>query len=118
MKIAHYLFVKFCLTVLVVAGLVACAQMGLAPAKTFDEKLAYAYGTHTAVLQAAASAVSNKELSSADGVQVLKLADESRTLLDAAKMASGLGDMSTANGKLLLATSILTQLQAYLRSKQ
>jgi hypothetical protein len=51
-------------------------------------------------------------------MQVLKLADESRALLDAARAAAKVGDPTTANGKLVLATSILTQLQTYLRSKQ
>lgn len=96
----------------------ACAQLSLAPADTFDKKLAYAYGTHTAVLQSAASAVTHKDISKEDGQQVLKLADESRTLLDAAQSLSASGDLTGANSKLVLATAILTQLQTYLRSKQ
>ena len=97
--------------------LAGCAQLGLAPAQTLDEKLAYAYGTHTAVQRAAASALTARDISSADAEQVLKLADESRALLDGARAAAKIGDTSTADGKLLLATSILAQLQTYLRSK-
>lgn len=96
----------------------ACAQLGLAPADTLDKKLAYAYGTHTAVLQSATSAVIHKDITPDDGKQVLKLADESRTLLDAAQSLSASGDLTGANNKLVLATAILTQLQTYLRSKQ
>jgi hypothetical protein len=98
--------------------LVGCASLGLAPAQTFDQKLAYAYGTHSAVQQGATQALADKTLSSTDAMQVLKLADESRALLDAARAAAKVGDPTTANGKLVLATSILTQLQTYLRSKQ
>lgn len=98
---------------LVILLLTGCAQLGLAPAQTFDQKLAYAYGTHTAVVQAAAGAVTSKALSKDDGTKVLALADQSRALLDAAKIA---GDPTEAGNKLLLATAILTQLQAYLQS--
>ena len=104
--------------VLILAFLAACAELGLAPAQTFDQKLAYAYGTHTAVIQTATQALTDKTITSTDARQVLKLADESRTLLDAARAASGAGDPSTAEGRLTLAAQILTQLQAYLRSRQ
>ena len=100
--------------ILLLAG---CAQLGLTPAKSFDEKLAYSYGTHTAVLQATTSYLTAKDITSKDAEQVLKLADESKALLDGARAAAKIGDTSTANSKLLLATSILAQLQAYLRSK-
>ena len=101
-----------------IAILAACAQLGLAPAQSFDQKLAYAYGAHTAVLKATTSALKAKSLSSADAEHVATLADQSRQLLDAAKVASTGGDVTTATGRLLLATQILEQLQVYLRSKQ
>lgn len=93
--------------------LASCAQLGLAPAQSFDQKLAYAYGTHTAVLQAATSALTAKVITVDDAKQVATLADQSRALLDAARIA---GDPTEASNKLLLATAILTQLQAYLQS--
>lgn len=96
----------------------ACAQLGLAPAQTFDEKLAYAYGTHTAVLKAATLALNAKTISSKDAEQVAKLADESRQLLDAAHVAENSGDITTANGRLLLATNVLEQLQVFLRARK
>jgi hypothetical protein len=46
---------------------------------------------------------------------VLKSTDSARELLDAAKVASGGGDIQTAEGRLALATNVLTELQAYLR---
>lgn len=105
------------LNVLFVLLLIAgCAQLGLAPADSFDKKLAYAYGAHTAVLKATTSALSAGTLKSTDAEQVQALATQSRALLDGAHVASKSGDVTTANGKLLLATNILEQLQAYLRS--
>jgi len=107
------------LNVLFVLLLIAgCAELGLAPADTFDKKLAYAYGVHTAVVKATTSALDAKTLKSTDAEQVASLSAQSRTLLDGALAASKTGDITTANGKLLLATNILEQLQAYLRSKQ
>ena len=107
-------YLHFSAYVAALVTLVACAQLGLSSAKTFDQKLAYAYGTHTAVLQSAAAAVNAKTLSPTDGEEVLKLADESRALLDAAKAA---GDTATGGSKLALATTILTQLQTYLNAR-
>ena len=98
--------------VLLVAG---CAAF--APAKTFDQQLAYAYGTHTAVLSTAASGVAAGTLSPSDGQAVLKLADQSRGLLDAARLTSNTGDLKTAQGQLNLAVNVLTELQKYLQMR-
>ena len=95
----------------------ACSGLGLMPAETFEQRLAYAYGTHTAVLQAATEALTFKEIGADEAKQVLKLADESRTLLDAARSLQGV-DPSEAGSKLILATAVLTQLQTYLRSRK
>lgn len=100
------------------AGFLAtsCASIGLAPAQSFSDKLAYAYGVHTAVLNTAALSVASKSLSVADARKVLSLADQSRGLLDDAKALSSSGaDTATATGKLILATQILEQLQTYLK---
>lgn len=111
MKSPRYYF-----TVLLLVLLAGCAQLGMAPAQNFDQKLAYAYGVHTAVINATAAALDAKSIRSTDAEQVKTLADQSRSLLDAAKVASAGGDLTTANSKLLLGTQILEQLQAYLRS--
>lgn len=106
---------------LVLAGLALVMMLGMTGCaaftkpQSFDDRLAYAYGVHTAVQTAAANSVNAKELSSAQGEQVLKLADDSRRILDAASVAIDAGDIRTAEGQLALATNILTQLQTYLR---
>jgi hypothetical protein len=91
--------------------------MGLAPAKSLPERVAYGYSTLSAVQFAAANATEAGELSADDAKAVLKIGDEARALLDGAKaMAST--DPAGANDKLILATTVLTNLQAYLRSHQ
>lgn len=106
------------LPVLAVAALVVgCAALGIAKPETFSERLAYAYATHTAIQNAAANSLNAGEITSRDGEQILKLADDSRQVLDAARAASQAGDVATAEGRLALATNILQQVQAYLRSR-
>jgi len=55
-------------------------------------------------------------LSSADAIQVQTIATTSRTLLDTAKAAETAGDTAGAQKNLVLATSALQVLQAYLNS--
>lgn len=93
-----------------------CTALGVAPAQTFNEKLAYAYGVHTAVLQAATAAVTAGTLSSADAVKILADTDTVKTALDAAGAAYAAGDAAGANSKLAIATSLLSAIQAYLQA--
>lgn len=97
--------------------LTACASIGLAPASRFEERLAYAVAQNAAVRNAAAASLERNELALEDAQRVLKITDECRTALDAARLAAGAGDATTAEGRLQLATSILVNLQAYLRSR-
>jgi flagellin-specific chaperone FliS len=95
--------------------LAGCAQLGLAPASSLTDRVAYAYGSHTAVLQSATAALEAGDIGVEDAQRVLKVADQARDALDAARFAVDAGDISTAEGRLQLAVSILTELQAYLR---
>ena len=106
-------FVPF-VVLLLLAG---CASLGLAPASSFEDRLAYAVSQNAAVRKTAAVSLENGEIALEDAQRVLKLTDEVRTALDAARLASGAGDISTAEGRLQLATSVLVNLQAYLRSR-
>lgn len=110
----HRKFVFLPILLMLIAG---CAQLGLAPAASLSDRIAYAYGTHTAVLQATTSSLEAGDIGSEDAARVLKVADESRKALDAARLAVGSGDISTAEGRLQLATALLTELQTYLRRK-
>lgn len=95
----------------------ACASLGLEPAQSFDERLAYAVSQNAAARQAAANSRDAGEIEVTDAQFVLKVTDEARTLLDAARVAADVGDISSAEGRLSLATSILVNLQAYLRER-
>lgn len=97
--------------------LTACASLGLAPASSFEERLAYAVSQNAAVRNAAAASLERQEIALEDAQRVLKITDEVRTSLDAAKAAVGAGDVSTAEGRLQLATAILVELQNFLRSR-
>ena len=100
----------------VVVLLAACSSLGLATPKGFDQSLAEAYGVHTAVLSATATAITAGSLSSADGTAINGMAQNARTLLDSAKAAEAAGDVTGAKSKLALATTALATLQSYLNS--
>jgi hypothetical protein len=94
----------------------ACANMGNEPAQTFPQRLAYAVGVHTAILQATTSSLTAGTITSGVAETVLAQADAANVALDAAKVAYDAGDLTTANGKLVLALTALQALQDYLRS--
>jgi hypothetical protein len=104
--------VRFLALVLLIAG---CASLGLAPASSLTDRIAYSYASHSAVLNATTAALEAGDIGVEDAQRVLKVADQARDALDAARLAVNAGDVSTAEGRLQLAASILTELQAYLR---
>jgi hypothetical protein len=105
------------LTLAFLMVVVGCAALGIQQPKSIEERLAYAYASHTAVLQATTSSLNVGAITSADAERILSESDTARTALDAAQVAIGAGDVSTAEGRLAAAVAILTQLQAYLHSK-
>jgi hypothetical protein len=98
---------------LLIAG---CSLFDIQP-QNINERLAIAYNLLTSVQESAANSLNAGDLSADEGEQVLMLADESRVLLDATRVALSGGDTSTAEGKLNLSMSLLSQLQIYLRSQ-
>ena len=102
-------------SVALLALLAACAALGLAQPKSFDEQLANAYGVHTAIASAAATAVSTGAITAAEGNAIETQVIASRELLDAAKVAEQVNP-SGAQTDLTLATSALTALQTYLNA--
>lgn len=103
------------LALLTAIALVACATF--VQPQSFTEKLAAGYIADTAVLKAATNALAAGDIKSSDAEQVQRIAAEARRVLDAAKLAHDSGDAKTAEGRLAMATSILVQLQAFLREK-
>ncbi len=104
------------LTLVLLQCLAGCAALGLAPAKSFDEQLAYAYGTYTAVLQATATARDAGTLKPSDVQHVTAAADQVRGLLDGARSVETTNPKGAAD-RLHLATSILAELQTWLHGK-
>ncbi len=107
----------FCIAFLSGLLLLGCAQMGLAPAKSFDQNVAYGYSTLASVRISAAQALKTGVIEKDDAERVLALSDQARSGLDAARGAWVLGDTQTALGRLQLANSVLTQLAVFLQDK-
>ena len=97
--------------------LAGCASLGLAPAQSFDQRLAYVQSGVTSARTSVAHALAAGTLKSADGQKALELTDEARAAVEAARTAQVSGDTTTAQQKLMLATSVLTQLQSYLQAR-
>lgn len=97
--------------------LTGCASLGNEPAQTFNQRLAYAEGVHTAVLDAATSSISAGTVSSASGLTILNEADKAQVALNAAEAAHAAGDEAGANAKLVTALAALQALQDFLRSQ-
>lgn len=98
------------------ALLTGCAALGLQPAESFNERLAYQYGNATAVLKAATSSYSVGALSKADFQTVIDGTDQAKGVLDTARIAYNAGDIQTAEGRLLVAIELLTILQQKLHA--
>lgn len=96
--------------------LAGCASLGLAPASTIKDRIAYAYSTESAVVKAARDSLAANEITSADAENVVAIASQADQALDLATTAVGAGDLSTAEARLQLAVSLLTNLQTRLRA--
>lgn len=100
--------------VCVLALMAGCAATGTVAPQSLDEGLGYAEGQVSALEQTAASAVAVGTLKAVDAKQVLVIGDEVVAAIAAARAAEGTGDTTTAESKLALATSLLTQLATFL----
>jgi hypothetical protein len=102
---------------LLLLALSACAALGIAPAQSLDQRIAYAKGVDTAVLTASTAALRAQQISSADHEHVIKIAEQAKSLLDSAEALTST-DPTAAGAKLQLATAVLTELQSYLNSRK
>ncbi len=105
-------------SVLVFALLTACAQIGINPAQSLDQRLAYAYGANAAVLSTTADLVKSGAITKAEGKQVLIISDNARQVLDLARASEQVTDNATAESKLSMAMGILQSIQTYLKERQ
>jgi hypothetical protein len=103
--------------VCLLASLGACASLGLPAPQGFDQQLATAYGVHTAVVSATATALTAGTLSSAEATEVQTQERSARAMLDLAREVKT-SNPTAASSDLALATTALTALQTYLNTNR
>lgn len=95
--------------------LCGCGQLGLATPKNIDQKLAYAESTITSIRHTAANSLLSGTITVQAAQKILVSTDEAKKLIEDARVLELSGaSLSTVEGKLALATSILTQIQLLL----
>lgn len=97
--------------------LTACASLGLVEPKSFDQRLAYAYGNVTALRSSTVQSLGNETIGSADSEYVLRITDQTRSLLDAAQTVAISGDATAAQDRLTVALAVMAELQKYLAKR-
>jgi hypothetical protein len=97
--------------------LTGCETLGLQQAKTFEDRWAYAQSQTTGIRETSTRALDAKLIDSGDMEYVIGVADRSSDLLRLARTARAAGDTSTAEGRLQLATAILSELESYLQQR-
>lgn len=97
--------------------LIACAQVGLQEPRSFDERLAYAVVQVASVRITAADALDRGQIELEDATRVQVMADQARAAIDAARVASDLGDTASAESRLVLALAVLGELKTYLQKE-
>lgn len=104
-------------TFLMVAVLSACMTFGFAPPRSFGDRVAYADGTVTAIVNATTDSLKAQQITVDDAKRVREIANQASQFLDAAHAA---GDTPEGNAQLKLGLALLSELQSYLnqRSKQ
>lgn len=108
-----YLQTKKTLAVLTMLFLASCST--LTP-KSFDQGLAIGYTTQTSVLQTTTALLQRQQITKEDAIRVLAISDQAGTALDSAKALRGT-DLSQAQGQLAMATAVLDQIAAYLKTR-
>lgn len=104
---------RFATFACVLFALSACAQLGLAPAQTLDQKIEYGYGGVDGVLKAIPPAIAAGTLSSDRAAHANGLALNVKSILDTARAAEST-NVTSAQNDLTLATAALTAVQKYL----
>lgn len=94
-----------------------CAYFGMPKPETLTERLAYAHSAVNSVVATTTNALNAKAISIPDAEYVSKTAKETKALLDATELALRVGDLESAEGRLVLAQNVLNQLQRYLAAK-
>jgi hypothetical protein len=104
------------LLAILLLALAGCASLGLEAPKSLGDRLAYAEGNNTALLEAATDALDHSEITSRDMEYVMSIHGQAKALLGSARQLMGT-DVGSAEGRLLAATKLLAELQNYLRAR-
>lgn len=111
------LAVLLAVSVAALPTLSGCASLGLEEPRNLEDRIAYAYGTHTAIQRAAAQARNGGAIEKEDAQEVLRLADDTRVVLDGARELYRIGDAAAAGTKLELANQMLLAIREYLNAR-
>lgn len=111
MKLAR----RLCYLFLTLAS--GCAALGVPTPTTFNERVAAAYTTTTALVETTRTLLVAKKITPADAENVLKQTDTVIAGLDVARSYSATSPIA-ANDKLTATLTILQAVQSYLNSKK
>lgn len=102
------------LALLVVASLLAgCSALGLQSPESFNERLAYATATTSAVYDSIAQATRAGDIAPDDAEDLIEIADRARDLLISARAIRDAGQEAEASRQLALALAIVTEVQRF-----
>lgn len=87
----------------------------LATPRSFDDRLAYAYGSATAALESCTQLYERQRITREQGQRCLDLADQAAAAI---ALAKGTADQQTAQDFLQVALGLLTQLETMLAEAQ
>lgn len=111
-------WLPFVLAVGVAMTLSGCAGFGVEEPQGFRDRAVFAEQTVNGVIAATTSSLNAGAIKSVDAEYVRKSANEARSFLLAAESAYDAGDVSTAEARLSLATTVLLKLQSYVKPKR
>lgn len=97
--------------------LAGCALLGVEKPETFNERIAYTYGTQLSVVQQIADKTRTGVISPEDNDRYVSIAEDAKAIADGARDAMQTGDTATAEGKLRLAQNILIEVDEFIRSR-
>lgn len=93
--------------------LAGCGLFGLQAPESFNERLAYATSTTSAVYDSIAVATRAGDISPDDAEDLIEITDRARDLLISARRIQDAGETAEASRQLALALAIVTEVQRF-----
>lgn len=94
-----------------------CSAIGLQQPQTLDERIAYAVAANTAVRQVSTEALDARQITSADMAYIRGINDNISSALEVALNAAQIGDLRTAEARLVLVTGLMSEVRKFLANK-